>query len=154
KENYELMEGIDRENPRTVNGKQVEVVYDDARHYVLTTKETFDIITSDPIHPYVKGAASLYTKDYFELCKKRLNPGGLVTQWVPLYESDLPTVKSEIATFFDAFPGGTIWGNDFNSSGYDLVMLGQAHALKIDVEELQQRLEREDHAEVVRSLKD
>jgi spermidine synthase len=154
KENYDLMAGIDEENPRTVNGKQVEVVYDDARHYVLTTKETFDIITSDPIHPYVKGAASLYTKDYFELCKKRLNPGGLVTQWVPLYESDLPTVKSEIATFFDAFPGGTIWSNDIEGKGYDLVMLGQAESLKIDIEGLQQRLAREDHSEVLQSLKD
>jgi spermidine synthase len=154
KENYHLMDGIDRENPRDVNGKQVEVVYDDARHYVLTTKETFDIITSDPIHPYVKGAATLYTKDYFELCKKRLNPGGLVTQWVPLYESDLPTVKSEIATFFEAFPGGTIWSNDVEGKGYDLVMLGQSHAIQINVDELQERLGREDHAEVLGSLKD
>ncbi|HZU36943.1 MAG TPA: fused MFS/spermidine synthase [Gemmataceae bacterium] len=154
KENYDIVTGIDQENPHTVNGKQVEVVYDDARHYVLTTKETFDIITSDPIHPYVKGAASLYTKDYFEWCKKRLNPGGLVTQWVPLYESDHATVKSEIATFFDAFPNGTIWGNDIDGTGYDLVLLGQSQPLKINVEELQQRLSREDHAEVLQSLKD
>ncbi len=55
---------------------RVEVVYDDARHFILTTDEKFDIITSDPIHPWVKGSATLYTKEYFELCKKRLNPGG------------------------------------------------------------------------------
>ena len=60
---------------------------DDARHYLLTTKEKFDVITSDPIHPWVKGAATLYTKEYFELVKQHLNPGGVVTQWVPLYES-------------------------------------------------------------------
>src|SRR5207244_3981291 len=101
---YHVVDGIARENPHTVNGKEVEVVYDDARHYVLTTREKFDIITSDPIHPWVKGAATLYTKEYFELCKQRLNPGGVVTQWVPLYESDGATVKSEIATFFAAFP--------------------------------------------------
>src|SRR5207244_3721749 len=58
---------------------RVEVVYDDARHYILTTKETFDIITSDPIHPWVKGSATLYTEEYFELVKRRLNPGGVVT---------------------------------------------------------------------------
>ncbi len=50
---------------------RVEVVYDDARHYVLTSKEKFDIITSDPIHPWVKGAATLYTKEFFELTRKR-----------------------------------------------------------------------------------
>ncbi len=71
--------------------------YDDARHYILTTKEKFDIITSDPIHPWVKGAATLYTKEYFDLVRQHLNPGGLVTQWVPLYESSEPVVKSEIA---------------------------------------------------------
>src|SRR5262249_35143762 len=97
------------ENNHVLTDPRVTVVYDDARHYVLTTQEKFDIITSDPIHPWVKGAANLYTKEYFEMCKRRLNPGGVVTQWVPLYESDHATVKSEIATFFDAFPGGTIW---------------------------------------------
>ena len=51
----------------------------------LTTSEKFDIITSDPIHPWVKGAATLYTQEYFELVKQQLNPGGIVTQWVPLY---------------------------------------------------------------------
>ena len=49
-------------------------------------KPKFDIITSDPIHPWVKGAATLYTQEYFELCKARLNEGGLITQWVPLAE--------------------------------------------------------------------
>ena len=52
------------------------MVYDDARHFVLTTPEKFDIITSDPIHPWVKGSATLYTTEYFEMVKDHLNPGG------------------------------------------------------------------------------
>ena len=44
---------------------RVEIVYDDARHFVLTTKEKFDVITSDPIHPWVKGAATLYYEGIF-----------------------------------------------------------------------------------------
>ena len=76
-----------KENYDVVHDPRVEIVYDDARHYILTTNEKFDVITSDPIHPWVKGAASLYTKEYFELVKAHLNPGGVVTQWVPLYES-------------------------------------------------------------------
>src|SRR5439155_1581979 len=123
-----------------------EVVYDDARHYILTTHDRYDVITSDPIHPWVKGAATLYTKEYFEMCKRHLNPGGLVTQWVPLYESNLETVKSEIATFFEVFPNGTVWSNDINGKGYDLVLLGQAEPMRIDIDRLQERLQREDHA--------
>jgi len=143
-----------RENYGVLRDPRVEVVYDDARHYVLTSKEKFDVITSDPIHPWVKGAATLYTADYFELCKRRLNPGGVVTQWVPLYESDTATVKSEVATFMEAFPGGTVWGNEVGGKGYDTVLLGQTTPTRFDVEELQRRLDRPDHARVAQSLRE
>ena len=79
---------FDAENHNVLNDPRTRFIYDDARHYVLTTGDKFDIITSDPIHPWVKGTATLYSKEYFEVVKQHLNPGGVVTQWVPLYESD------------------------------------------------------------------
>ncbi len=75
-ENYHVVDGIARENPHTVNGKQVEVVYDDGRHFLRTTREKFDIITSDPIDPWVKGCAALNTVEYYQMCRDHLNPGG------------------------------------------------------------------------------
>ena len=142
-----------RENYDVVHDPRVEIVYDDARHYILTTREKFDVITSDPIHPWVKGAASLYTKDYFDLVKAHLNPGGVVTQWVPLYQSTEEVVKSEVATFFDVFPYGTIWSNQYaNGGGYDVVMLAKAEPLVIDPGALQARLDRPDHARVAQAL--
>jgi spermidine synthase len=141
-----------KENYNVLHDPRVEVVYDDARHYILTTHEKFDVITSDPIHPWVRGSAALYTREYFELCKRHLNPGGIVTQWVPLYESSPDVVKSEMATFFGAFPNGTIWSNDINGEGYDVVLLGGAEPRKINVDELTRRLERSDHLAVVQSL--
>lgn len=140
------------ENNNVVNDPRVQIYYDDARHYVLTTPEKFDIITSDPIHPWVKGSATLYTKEYFEMVKQHLNPGGVVTQWVPLYESHLDVVKSEIATFFDVFPQGTIWANKKNGKGYDIVLLGQVGPIQIDVNALQERLNRADYLPITRSL--
>jgi spermidine synthase len=139
------------ENYNVMHDPRVQIVYDDARHFILTTREKFDIITSDPIHPWVKGSATLYSKEYFDLVKQHLNPGGIVTQWVPLYESDLPVVKSEFATFFDAFPNGTVWGNE-NGGGYDTVALGQIEPARIDLDALDARLARPDHARVVQSL--
>ena len=136
------------ENYGVLADPRVKLVYDDARHYVLTTQEKFDVITSDPIHPWVKGSATLYTKEYFELCKRRLKPGGLVTQWVPLYESNEEAVKSEMATFFEVFPNGTVWSNDKAGKGYDVVLLGGTGAAKIDVDAIQQRMERADHVYV------
>ena len=147
-----VAEFFSRENYEVLRSPRVEVIYDDARHYISTTREKFDIITSDPIHPWVKGSAVLYSQEYFQLCRDRLNPGGLVTQWVPLYESDRAVVQSEIATFFSVFPEGTIWGNDDEGYGYDMVMLGQAAPLLVQVGELQKRLHRPDHARVVQSL--
>ena len=143
-----------RQNYHVIDDPRAQIVYDDARHFVLTTPEKFDIITSDPIHPWVKGSATLYSREYFELVKQHLNPGGVITQWVPLYESDVATVKSEIRTFFDVFPNGTIWGNDISGGGYDLVLLGQADPAKIDVDAMQQRLERPEYEAVAQSLRE
>ena len=140
------------QNYNVVHDPHVQVHYDDARHYILTTRQKFDIITSDPIHPWVKGAATLYSKEYFELCKEHLNPGGLITQWVPLYESNVDAVKSEIATFFAVFPHGVIWSNDNAGVGYDLVLMGQVEPMKIDVDRLQQRLDLPAYRQVAASL--
>jgi spermidine synthase len=121
---------------------KVQIVYDDARHYVLTTHEKFDAITSDPIHPWVKGAATLYTKEYFEHVKEHLNRGGVVTQWVPLYESTEDAVRSEIATFLKVFPNGTVWRNDNgNGSGYDVVLAGRLEETPLDVDAWQAKID-------------
>ena len=140
------------ENHDVFHDPRTRIVYDDARHFVLTTKDKFDIITSDPIHPWVKGTATLYSKEYFELVKQHLNPGGVITQWVPLYESDFDTVKSELATFFDVFPNGTIWGNDISGEGYDIVLLAQTEPTKINLDALEERLRRDDYKLAARSM--
>jgi len=142
------------ENYNVVNDPRVEIIYDDARHYILTTEEKFDLITSDPIHPWVKGAATLYTEEYFEHVRERLNPGGLVTQWVPFYESSREVVLSELATFLDVFPEGTIWGNSYRGTGYDVVLLGRAGTDPLDVDALQARLDRPGYTAVRESLQE
>ncbi|MFL5616239.1 MAG: fused MFS/spermidine synthase [Gemmatimonadaceae bacterium] len=141
-----------RENNDVLNDPRTTVVYDDARSFILATHDKFDVITSDPIHPWVKGAASLYTREYFEAVKAHLNPGGVVTQWVPLYESTAEAVKSEIATFLEVFPRGTVWANNINGGGYDLVLLGQAQATKIDIGTLTARFGDPRYAPVAASL--
>jgi len=139
------------ENNNVLRDPRVEVVYDDARNYILTTKERFDIITSDPIHPWVKGSATLYTEEYFRLVKQHLNPGGVVAQWVPFYESSTDTVRSELATFFAAFPDGTVWINEM-STPPDVVLLGQVGPTQIDLDMAKHRLSQVDHVGVSRSL--
>src|SRR6185436_19802980 len=145
---------FEAENYGVIKDKRVEVVYDDARHFILTTQEKFDVITSDPIHPWVKGAAVLYTREYFELCKRRLKPGGVITQWVPLYESNAAAVKSEVATFFEVFPNGTVWANNKDGGGYDVVLLGQVGPAVVDLNTLMQRMNQPGYGPVIASLSD
>ena len=143
-----------RQNYEVMNNPKTRIVYDDARHYVLTTTNKYDIIASDPLDVFAKGTAALYSKEYFEAIKAHLNPGGYFSLYVPLYESDLRTVKSELATFFEAFPNATVWTNTRNGEGYDMVFMGQVEPLKINLDEVQQRFDRPDYAPVVQSLRE
>ena len=135
-----------------VRNPKVAVHIDDARHFLFTTDQKFDAITSDPLDPWVKGAAMLYTREFFELAKSRLNPGGIVTLFVQLYESNTEAVKSEIATFFEAFPKGMIFANTYNGAGYDLVLLGQVDGTTINIDEMEERLKRPEYERVRKSL--
>jgi spermidine synthase len=137
-----------------VRNPKVHIRIDDARHFVETTRETFDAITSDPLDPWVKGAAMLYTVEFFQLAKAHLNPGGVVTLFVQLYESNTEAVKSEIGTFFEVFPNGVVWGNTSDGKGYDLVLLGQVEPLKIDVDAIEARLQRPEYGPVATSLRE
>jgi spermidine synthase len=128
-------------NYNVLDDPRVEVVYDDARHFIATTQERFDIVTSDPIDPWMDGAAVLYSVEYYALAKKLLRPGGIVSQWLPLYESDEPSAKSELASFLQVFPEGTIWSSHIpRNGGTDLVMIGQVGAMKIDVDRVASRI--------------
>jgi spermidine synthase len=162
-ENYHVVDGIAAKNPHRVarpsdpaDEKEVEVVYDDGRHFVRTTREKFDVITSDPVDPWVKGCAALSTVEFYETCKEHLNDDGVMALWVPLYESNLETAKSVIATFFKVFPDGILWSNDSGVGGYDIVLFATKRSGPpvFNVDELQARLERPDHRDVKKSLED
>ena len=86
--------------------------------------------------------------------KEHLNAGGVVTLFVQLYESNADAVKSEIATFFQAFPNGVVFGNTNNGGGYDLVVVGQMGTMKIDVDEIEKRLQQPQYAHVAQSLRE
>jgi spermidine synthase len=135
-----------------IRNPKVRIVIDDARHFLMTTDEKFDAITSDPLDPWVKGAAMLYTREFFEEVKQHLNPGGAVTLFVQLYESNTAAVKSEIATFLEAFPNGVVWGNTNLGQGYDLVLLGQMEPIRINLDAMERKLELAQYLPVARSL--
>ena len=135
---------------------QGQIVLDDGRHFIRTTDEKFDIITSDPIDPWVKGCAALNTVEYYQMCKDHLKPGGVMALWMPIYESNDDSLKSVIATFFKVFPDGILWTNDQRydgkPSGYDAVLFGQTGPTRIDLEAVKRRLDSPEYADVKASL--
>ena len=130
------------DNYDVLGNPKVRVIIDDARHYLQTTTEKFDAITSDPLDPWVKGAATLYTREFFETARQHLNPGGVMTLYVQLFESSPEAVKSEVATFFEAFPEGLIFGNVFEGHAIDTVLVGQAERPEIGWTRLRPRCDR------------
>jgi spermidine synthase len=142
------------ENFRVVNNPKAEIRIDDGRHYVSTTRETFDGITVDPLDPWLKGAAALYTWEFWELCRSRLNPGGVVTVFIQLYETTEEAVKSQVAAFFKVFPNAMVFANTVQAMGYDLVLLGRIDNAPIDIDDIHKRLEGSGYEPVVRSLKE
>jgi spermidine synthase len=149
-----VSEFFSQHNYDVARNPKVTIHLDDARHYLLTTDKKFDAITSDPLDPWVKGAATLYTREFFEVVKAHLNPGGVVTLFVQLYESNTEAVKSEIGTFFEAFPNGVVWGNTNNGQGYDLVVMGQVEPIRINVDAIQAKLDSPEYAEVAQSFQE
>ena len=131
-----------RENYGALDNPKVQVVFDDARHFLATTREKFDIITSDPIHPWVRGNSILFSREYYAIVKDHLRPGGLASQWVPLYETSEEAIKIQLKTFVDAFPDGTVWNTMTGNRGYDVVLVGGRDPLHVDATAIQTRLDR------------
>jgi spermidine synthase len=142
-------------NYNVIGRSNVQVKIDDGRHYLLTASDKFDGITSDPFDPWVKGAATLYTEEFWKMARSKLKPGGVITVFVQLYEAGMPAVKSEVATFLKAFPNGLVFGNTHGGQGYDVVLVGFAEDdRKINVDAIEAKLQSPQYAEVAQSLRE
>lgn len=139
-------------NLQALENPKVQLRIDDGRHFLLTSREKFDAITVDPLDPWVSGAANLYTKEFYLSAKQHLNPGGSITMYVQLFETTREAVKTTIATFLEAFPNATLWGNPYDGRGHDMVLLGTVDPLHIDLDEMETRVDYRGDSPVALSL--
>ena len=102
------------------------------------------MITSDPFEPVAAGAANLYTVEHFEQVRGRLAPGGIVAQYVPLYELSKENYATIIKTFVHVFPTSMLF-----HTGFDTILVGWkgdcavdfgSIARKFDIPSVQQSL--------------
>jgi spermidine synthase len=113
-------------NNNIQNDKRLKISKGDGRHFLQSTSKKYDLISSDPTHP-ILGSGSLYTREYFELCKAHLNPGGMVSQYLPLHKLLPADFLGIIKTFHSVFPNSTIW-----LGHYHAILLGANGPLDID----------------------
>ncbi len=93
-------------NPR------VDVISDDARSFVGRTRRTWDVVISEPSNPWRAGVAALYSADFYRDLKKHLKKGGLVAQWMHLYDLDGPTLRIVFRTLTASFADVNVWWLD------------------------------------------
>jgi spermidine synthase len=99
--------------------RPADLVVTDARSYLRATEERFDVITSDPIHPWVRGGGDLYTQEYFVSCRDRLRPGGVACQWLPVFQMGVRDIRDIVRTFLAVFEDAAVY-----YGGGDLVLVG------------------------------
>jgi spermidine synthase len=87
----------------------VRIRVDDGRNFLMSAREPYDVLTADLIQPEHAGAGNLYSREYFELVRGALTPGGLALQWIG-HRSDIE-YKLILRTFLDVFPHTTLWAN-------------------------------------------
>lgn len=121
-------------NRNVVEDPRLKIIPGDGRHYLQQTANTYDLISCDPTHP-ILGSGNLYTRDYFELCRKHLNPGGAISQYLPLHKLRTKEFMGIINTFHSVFPNCVVW-----LANYHAVLLGSLDPIKIDFEQWSARI--------------
>jgi spermidine synthase len=112
----------------------------DARRYVAADTDRYDVIIADLFHPALDGSGALYTIEHFQAVKRRLAPGGVFCQWLPLYQLDLPSLRAIIRGFLDIYPEGSAWLNHYSVRTPMLALIGPRDAGDLDLDILAARL--------------
>jgi len=122
-------------NHKVLDNPKLKIIFNDGRNYLLTTQKKFDVITADPIHPWFRGAGYLYTSEYFKLAAGHLLPGGILCQWLPIYELSTADLKSIVKTFNQHFKYTMLF-----LTHYDAELVGSNAPILVDEERLDRRI--------------
>lgn len=117
-------------NNKPLSDSRVTVVEDDGRLFLASTSEKFDVIISEPSNPWISGASSLFTAEFFELASARLTESGRLMQWVQLYGMDEKMVLALIGAMRQSFDW--VYGFRSNPLDSDLMLMGMNHPLSAD----------------------
>jgi spermidine synthase len=119
-------------NHRPLSDPRLHMTIDDARAFLRVTPKRYDVLVSEPSHPWVPGVANLFTREFFTLGRDRLSEGGVFVQWVQIYQLSTESLRSVLATFQGVFPHVMVFRVGGGSTGKDLILLGSQRAMNLD----------------------
>lgn len=109
---------------RDVNGNalddpRVRLHFEDARTFLRATPERYDVIISEPSNLWMGGVSHLFTREHFMRCREALAPGGVLCQWLHLYQIGPDDFRMAVRTLLDVFPRGAV----FLANSADVILL-------------------------------
>jgi spermidine synthase len=119
-------------NNLPLNDPRLHLIIDDARTYLRVTPTRYDMIVSEPSHPWVPGVANLFTREFFQLGWERLNDDGVFVQWLQIYQLSTDSLRSVLATFHETFPHVLVFRVEGAWKGKDLLLVGSKTPLTLD----------------------
>ena len=119
-------------NNRPLEDRRLRLIIDDARTYLRVKSTRYDVIVSEPSHPWVPGVANLFTREFFELGRSRLAEQGLFVQWLQIYQLSTESLRSVLATYNSVFPHVMVFRVGGVTNGKDLILLGSLAPLSFE----------------------
>ena len=116
---------------------RLEIVRADGRHELLRRHESFDVITLEPPPPAAAGVVNLYSRDFYEIVKRRLNEGGMLAQWWPIATQNDEDSQSLVRSMLDVFPYVTLWTTEV----HEMLLLGSTQPLELDYARINERMQ-------------
>lgn len=129
-------------NHSPLNDPRLRLIIDDARSHLRITRTRYDIIVSEPSHPWVPGVANLFTREFFELGREGLTADGVFIQWIQIYQLSTESLRSILATYQNVFPHVMLFRVGGASKGKDLILAGSKLPLSLDRAEERMRIPR------------
>ena len=119
-------------NNRPLSDPRLHLIIDDARTYLRVNPATYDVIISEPSHPWVPGVANLFTREFFKLGRQRLKEDGVFVQWLQIYQLSTESLRSVLATFHETFPYVAVFRVQGAAKGKDLILIGSRAPIHLD----------------------
>ncbi|MBM3464806.1 MAG: spermidine synthase [Armatimonadetes bacterium] len=135
-------------NQNVLTNPKVHITLADGRETMITSREKYDLIVSEPSNPYRAGVAALFTRQYYDSALPRLNEGGVFCQWLQGYEVSLDTVRTFYNTFSSVFPYVETW----STQGTDLLLVGSLKPIPFDVAEMRKRIQQPPYGDAIRKV--